>query len=158
MWAKGPREWEVPCAGEAHRLSLPEFLSSGENKCWFDLVRFEKSSWCNDTCISAFKRNIPFPRLSHPTSEGPLFRKAFPFPRCSLEKPKQRTGSWEALGWAWEDSEGLPEIREVQGREVPFGALGPEGVQQEAPCSQSSLVRPPRELFRQVGSVPSEAF
>lgn len=41
---------------------------------------------------------------------------------------------------------------------VPFRALGPEGVQQEAPCSWSSLVRPPRELFRQVGSVPSEAL
>lgn len=41
---------------------------------------------------------------------------------------------------------------------MPFGALGPKGVQQEAACSRSSLVRPPPELFRQMGSVPSEAL
>lgn len=27
--------------GDARSLSLPEFLDSGENKCWFDLVCFE---------------------------------------------------------------------------------------------------------------------
>lgn len=54
----------------------------------------------------------------------PSFRKAFHFPCCRLDKPKKRTGSWEALGRTWEDSEGHPEIQGGVGVSGALSGLG----------------------------------
>lgn len=128
----------------------------------FDLVRFEKSSCCNDTCLSAFKETIPSFRGLSSTSERPLLalssERLFIF-LVVAENPKKRTGSWEVPGdGPGEDSEGHPEIQGGVG--VKRCPLGPWGLRMSAgsPLLQARRWFRPRELFGQVGSVPSGAL